>query len=161
MDTSICWRTEVVWTRPNVWGTPRLCPSTGLIDSAWGALQLHCGSVRPVSSVAGFKLWEMLKLFGQRPIRRPIRSRLCKYTSVLLATNIFFCFWNENQMTIYTHRPISWCTQGTWVGTKVLGSEESEMTRVEPWTISHGTSKQHILNKIKINRTLLIWELHK
>ena len=63
---------------------------TVLIDLAWGAREIHCGSVRPFGSVAFFKNSFLMQsvacikklinvqLFRQR-IRRPIISRLCKY----------------------------------------------------------------------------------
>ena len=53
---------------------------TDLIDFAWGAREMHCGSVRPFGSVACVKKLRYVQLFKQRRIRRPIRSRLCKYT---------------------------------------------------------------------------------
>ena len=54
--------------------------STDLIDFAWGACEMHCGSVRPFGSVACVKKLRNVQLFRQRLIRRPIRSQLCKYT---------------------------------------------------------------------------------
>ena len=54
--------------------------STDLSDSAWGAHEMHCGSVRPFGSVACVKKLRNVQLYRQRRIRRPIRSRLCKYT---------------------------------------------------------------------------------
>ena len=38
-----------------------LRPSTDFIDSAWGALEIHCGSVRQVASVACIKRWETFR----------------------------------------------------------------------------------------------------
>ena len=56
-------------------------PSMDLIDFAWGACEIfHCGSVRPFGSVACVKKLGNGHLFRQRRIRRPIRSRLFKFT---------------------------------------------------------------------------------
>ena len=60
----IRWRT-VQWARG---------PSTDLIDSAWGASEMHCGSVHPFGSVACVKKLRNVQLFRQRRIHRPIRS---------------------------------------------------------------------------------------
>ena len=56
--------------------------STDLIDFAWGALKMHCGSVRSVSSVACLKKWRNVQLFRQQRIRRPSISRFWKYTQI-------------------------------------------------------------------------------
>ena len=40
--------------------------STDLIDFAWGALEMHCGSVRSVGSVACVKKLRNVQLFRQR-----------------------------------------------------------------------------------------------
>ena len=50
-------------------------PSTDLIDYAWGAREMHCGSIRPLGSVACIKKLRNVHLFRQRRIRR----WLCKY----------------------------------------------------------------------------------
>ena len=42
-----------------------LRPSTDLIDFAWGAREMHCGSVRPFGSVACVKKLRDVKLFRQ------------------------------------------------------------------------------------------------
>ena len=49
-------------------------PLTDLIDFAWGALEMHCGSVRSVGSVACVKKLRNVQLFRQQRIHRPIRS---------------------------------------------------------------------------------------
>ena len=61
-----------------------MLPTTYLIDLAWGTLEMHCGSVRSVASVAYMKSLEMLNFFVRQRFRRPIRLRLCKYTTVML-----------------------------------------------------------------------------
>ena len=50
-----------------------ICPLTDLIDFAWGALEIHCRSVRSVCSVACVKKLSISLIFRQQQIRRPIR----------------------------------------------------------------------------------------
>ena len=70
-----------------------------------GALEMHCGSVRSVSSVACDKKLRNVQLFRQQRIRRPIRSRytnICKYT---VQWNRLCNTTRENTLLVYTRYP--------------------------------------------------------
>ena len=50
-------------------------PLTDLIQFAWGALEMHCRSIRSVSSVTCVKKLRNVQRLRPQWIRRPIRSR--------------------------------------------------------------------------------------
>ena len=54
---------------------------------AWGALEMHCGSIRSVGSVA----WNV-QLFRQRRIRRPIESCLLRPLFVCCCLLVSLCY---------------------------------------------------------------------
>ena len=55
--------------------------STDFIDFAWGALKMHCGSVRSVGSVACVKSFEMLHFSDSD---RSVGQSDCGYANTLL-----------------------------------------------------------------------------